>query len=291
MKANYFNKWEIKQALSNSKSDPLEAKYMLEEYLSKYPRDYTIYTYYSAVLITLGEFDKAEKVINSVEHMASKDEEFNNKLNKVDLLKKSILFNKIKLLCYQEKYKELLQLYSNNISETKHMDVNQIEVYCKKKMGELNINKDALYPYLFRQIIKYEESDFLNHIKKHLADYNQNVDTPNKNIFVPNFPIDIVVEEIKKYIPSDKAMFPRLIEDIYMFKYNGCGKENNKLTDYFKVVCFHNTSDFITILPVSEGRELKYVDLNYLIPIDENVKVKRLSQIEKFNNKYGQIKV
>ncbi len=291
MNANYFNQFEFKQAFSNTKDNPLKAKYMYEEYLSKYPSDYNIYTYYSVVLITLGQFDEAEKIINYVEEIANNDQNFCSRKNKLNILKQHILFNRLKLLCYQEKYHELNQLCVNHSKEIKCIEVSHVDVFCKKKIDELNFDSENTYPYLFRQINDYKESEFMDHIKKHLANYNQNIDKPNKNIFVPNFPIDIVIEEIKKYIPSDKAMFPGFIEDSYIFKYNECGRQNNRLTDYFKVISFHKTADFITMLPVSEGKELEYVDLNYLIPIDENVNVKRLSQIQKFNNKYGQIKI
>ena len=58
-----------------------------------------------------------------------------------------------------------------------------------------------------------------------------------------------------------------------------------KITDYFKVICFHNTSNFITMLPVAEGEFLPHVDLNYMLS-ESNHKVKIKSQIDKFNQRY-----
>ena len=80
--------------------------------------------------------------------------------------------------------------------------------------------------------------------------------------------------KVKKYIPSNKALFSRFYEDLYTFKYDECGIDKENTTDYFKVICFHNSDKFITMFPCAEGRELEYVDLNYLIPNDDNKELK-----------------
>ena len=103
-------------------------------------------------------------------------------------------------------------------------------------------------------------------------------------MFVSGFEIDRVLEEIKKYIPSDKRIYSGFYQDTYVFKYDFSGKDNNKATDYFKVICFHNTSDIITICPSLYCENLPYVDLNYMEK--EKPKQKTLSQIDKFNQRY-----
>ena len=103
-------------------------------------------------------------------------------------------------------------------------------------------------------------------------------------MFVSKFPINKVLEEIKKYIPSDKRIYNGFYQDTYIFKYDYCGKDDNKAADYFKVICFHNTSDFITMCPSTNCQYLPCIDLNYMAK--EKPKQKQLSQIEKFNKRY-----
>lgn len=120
--------------------------------------------------------------------------------------------------------------------------------------------------------------------------YNQNIEEPNPNLFTPNTDVLKITEEIKKYLLSDKRIYPDFIDDVYIFKYDNCGTVNQKSVNYFKVICFHNTKNIITMCPVNDNLNIPYIDLNYLnqenIQEQSNPKVKRLSQIEKFNQRY-----
>lgn len=287
----FFNTWEFEQAYNifHNLHNPIDAKFLFEEYLKKYPKDYLAYTYYISVLITLGEFEKAEKHLNSLKFL------FNNKqlsfeTDKLYALERRIIANTLRLLAYQEKFEELYQYYLINQNKINHIDkdmnLNHIVFYCKFKLGKLDSTKRAHKTYLFRQIIKYDYNDFLAHIKKHLADFNQHVNISNQSIFVPDFPLEKVLDEIKKLIPSDKKLYTGFFENSYIFKYDECGKDYNKLTNYFKVVCFHNTNNIITIYPSIENNYVPFIDLNYLKENNDKPLVRRLSQTEKFNLKY-----
>lgn len=283
----YFDSWELQQILDITKTNPLEAKAKYEEYLEKYPTDYISYRYYIEILIILNDLDQAEKVLNYIQNKANNDKTFSN-LEKKEMFNDHLSFVRLKLLTYQEKYEELYHscLEFPNRIET---NLNSITFYCKKKLGMLDPSIRDKNAYLFRQIIQYEESDFLRHIKKHQADSNKDLDKPNKNIFTPDFPFDEVINEIKKYIPSDKKLCTGFYENVYTFKYNNCGRVDNKMVNYFKVICFNNTQEFITMIPTTEGKYLPYTDLNYLITDTptQSSKVKRVRQIDKFNQKYG----
>ena len=71
-----------------------------------------------------------------------------------------------------------------------------------------------------------------------MVKYNTDLEKPNKLLFSSDFPIDKVVEEVKKYIPSNKRLCEGVFEDHYIFKYDMCGRVNQKPEDYFKVICF-----------------------------------------------------
>lgn len=62
---------------------------------------------------------------------------------------------------------------------------------------------------------------------------------------------------------------------------------DNKNTNYFIVVTFHNTPYLISMYPCSNtSNNLEYVDLNYLKETN-NKNIKRLSQIDKFNKRFN----
>jgi len=287
MKNNYFNSWEFSNAVSIAKNDPIEALARYEEYSKKYPKDYTAYPYYASTLITLGKFKEAEKLLNYSMNLAYEDTKFCEDAKKIKFFNHSILYVKFRLLIYLGKYDDVLKIYEDNHDETKDMDLNSIDFFCRIRAGKTKGERNNFNTYLFKQVVEYREEDFLEHIKKHLDEYNIDVEEPNLNVFVANFPIYDVINEIKKYIPSKRRICSGFYEDTYVFKYDGCGRDNNKLSDYFKVICFHDTSNFITIIPVFDCQNLPYTDLNYMVKEDINVKVKRKSQIDKFRDRYN----
>lgn len=287
MTNKYYDSWEFKKALSHTTSDSYEAIAKFEEYIKKYPEDYFGYIYYSANLVTVGRLEEAKKVLDYLETAVNKDYKFIHKEeNKMNDIKRSIIFIRLRILSYEEKYEELYEILQKDKGLVAEFDIGDLSFYCRKKLGMLDSNRREINGYLFRQIIEYKESDFLEHIKKHLADYNKDLDEPNKNIFVPDFPVLQVIEEIKKYIPSDKRICAGFWDNIYFFRYDNCGRDKNKMVNYFKVICLNNSSDFITMCPVAGCENLPYVDLNYMVDNDRSSKVKKVSAIEKFNRKH-----
>ena len=284
MKKKYFDNWKFEQALSCINDNPLKAKLMYKEYIEKYPKDYCAYSFLASALITLGEFDEAGKVLLVVKKLIDKDKHFNSDYTKMMLFENSFYFNKVRLLSYQENYNELYKLCINQLKNLEYIE--DISFYCQSKLGKLNTENRVANSYLFRQIIKYDEKDFLYHMKKHLTDCNFSTDLPNQSIFTSKFPLEEVIKEIKKYMPSQKCLYSGFFDNIYIFKFDNCGKDNNKVTNYFKVVCFHNTNDIITMYPSNDCKNLPYIDLNYIVPEDMEFKVKKLNQIDKFNQKY-----
>ncbi len=287
MKEKYYNVHEFNQAISLFDINPYEAKLRFEQYLEKYPKDYSAYVHYASILITLNELGDAEKILDLVQKSFNNNSRFYNDPNKRKLLKNKFDFEKTRLLSYKGLYEEAHQLSPYLYSDLKdQISVHRLRFFCEKMCNKLNVNRDTCGSYIYKQIFQYMESDFIEHINKHTANYNQDRDNPNNNIFSPDFPIHKVVNEVKKYIPSERKILSGFIDDVYFFKYDQCGRKNNKIVDYFKVICFHDTANFITMLPVEEGKYLPHVDLNYLKETKENSIVKRKSRVELFNQKY-----
>ena len=285
MKNKHFDFWELRQISSIAKKNPIEANLRYEEYLKKYKDDYNSYIFYAMNLICLGELDKAEKVLEFVESKINDNSEVFAELGKLKTFEESYFWAKIKLLSYQEKYAELYELLLKSNPEMRQK-VSVLNFYCRKKLGLLDINRrdSDSNSYLFKQILEYREDEFVDHVQQNLLE-EKYINEETKAIFVSNFPVNRIINEIKKYIPSGKKLFSNYWDNNYIFKYDGCGKVDGKSVDYFEAVCFHNTSNIITIRPISNGQNLPMVDLNYLVQdINSNVK---MSQIDKFNKRYN----
>ena len=164
-------------------------------------------------------------------------------------------------------------------------DIEKVLFYLECKLGiNEKLNRNNLN-YAKRQILEYNEDDFLYHIRKHLADFNKDLDEPNKFIFAVDFDIEKIYQEAKKYIPSDKKLLSGLYEEHYYFKCDECGRVNNKITDYFKIIGYYDTSNFITMCPTIKVDNIPCVDLNYLKDNTQS-NVKKISQVDKFYKRY-----
>lgn len=286
MKIQYYNSIDFNKIIKIMNTNPIEAKNKFEEYLNNYPKDYSAYLWYIETLICLGEFKKGEKILNFIDNKLKNDSNISHEKVKIDIFNKHKFYVIIKLLSYQEKYNELYSYCMKNIDRINEEGINHLLFWCKKHLGKIDPERRDTNLYLFRQIVEYKESDLIEHMKKHDADcYEENINS--KGIFNSEFPLKKVLDEIKKYIPSKKCTYPRLFENEYTFKYNECGRENNKLVNYFKVICLHNTNNIITAYPSNDCENLPYIDLNYLIKKEEPTKIKRISQVDKFNQKYN----
>ena len=103
----YFDNWEFNKIIPLIETNPFEAKIRFEEYLKKYPKDYTTYPFYISTLITLRELNEAEKVLEYITTIIDQDIKYvNNYKNNTrsKLLNEHILTVKVKLLLYQDKY-------------------------------------------------------------------------------------------------------------------------------------------------------------------------------------------
>ena len=273
-----FNNYELSQISKEIKYNPYSALDKLEEYLRVFPKDSCAYSYYIKVLIDLGRFEDASFVFNYAEN------EFPDNINI------NFIFAKIRLLMFTGKYDEAYNLYRNYKEELaeKGFRTDIFETVYDIKVKNASLDKDPSgNKYLYNQTINYSFDDFLEHMQKHMADYNKDSDNPNPVIFSYDFPFDKVLSEIDKLIPNNDRINYSFFYNLYAFKYDANGRINNKTVNYFRVVTFHNTKDIITMYPMQNGDYLPYVDLNYLNDVYDSKQVKKLSRVDKFNQKYS----
>lgn len=285
----YFDSYEFNRTKKMGYYYAMDMKEKYDEYFLKYPKDYTSYPYYASFLMKYGCLDDALKILDYGYQLSKHDRKFMKSVDKVIFLDKFYYLYKLKIMFYKENYQEVLDIYYDHYEVLKESinESDAIIMYCKKKIGEVIPLREKVKSYLYRQIIEYRESDFLDHIKKHLADEAIHMENASSSIFVPDFPIDDVFGEVKKYIPSPNCLYPGGMEDAYIFKYNECGRDHYRLTDYFKVFCFHNTREFITMTPsIVNEKVFPCIDLNYLKNEKDDFSHIKINQIDKFLKKY-----
>ena len=283
-----YNSKERSTILKHKSSNPTYVLKMLEEYLSVYPSDYIASSSYADVLITLGQLEEAEKLLDFI---SEKLDQFEAS----DRLIVNFLDVKLRLLIFQEKYEEAITLFDKYYRgdsklklKSKMDDIKGLfSSYCLTKLGresEIEDNK-VFHLYSYQQIFDYSEERLLSHISKHEGG-NFNNNSSDNSLFYENFPLEEDIKEIKELDLKDKKLYGIYFSDIYYFKYtkNGISKEK-ETADYFKVVMAHNTKNIISMYPVQIGQFLPYFDLDYLNK-NKDSDDKKLSRIDKFNQKY-----
>ena len=272
-----YNSHTLYHIIKHIKYNPYYALTRLEEYIETYYKDYFGYLCYVKTLVDIGSFEEALSIIEFVESAFP---------NKVD---SNLYYHKLRIHAFLGNYETAYQIYNDNKEEFLRIDnrVGIFEIIYNKKVYN-NIERTSTPSrYLYNQIAEYSHDDFTNHISRHLADSNQNDKSPNPAIFNQNFPTKQVIEELKTIIPNDNRTYFNFSENFYVFKYDNCGKINNRNTDYFRVVALHNKNELITMYPMKSGIILPYTDLNYLKPEKDKPKVRTLTRTEIFNQKYN----
>lgn len=232
----------------------------IEEYLKKYPNDHYAISLYSGILVKNRKFDEARMVLDRLENQLKTNCKIVNNLYKYKSAFESLIYSNIQYYLYNDDYElafDCYHKYNNYINPEKYKN---LYFYLLKKLNKPELKSYYLGTYFQNQILNYDLDYMRMHIKKHFMRDSRD----SYNVFVNSFPIDIVLEEIKKYLVDENAFYGGLMEDIYFFKYDGCGKVVDTYSDYFKVVCYHGTTNIITMLPITEYSELTVIDLNYI---------------------------
>ena len=152
-------------------------------------------------------------------------------------------------MSYREQYEELYKTLSKSKEELSHMNMGDLLFYCRKKLGKIDFNQREHNSYLFRQIVEYKESDFLEHIKKHMSDYNAGLEEPNPNIFMSGFPIKEVISE--EYCHFFDAAAPIITKDSINMDIAFCGALSPEMIENIESTHFFNVH-WLTILSSEE---------------------------------------
>lgn len=270
----YFDNDDYSLVLQLVRNDKLETALLeCERYLSRFPYDVRACARYADILMRLGKFTEAEEVLNNVIFTSKTSE----------LFKQDVVFNKLKLYTYLGQYDKSLEILRDNFDslEKRGSDVTQILIFLKKKLGLLMCDNYQGSGYKIEQIVNYSEEEAIKCITRCHGN------TPNNSscYFNENFPIKDVYYKIRKMLPLETKAYENVIENVYFFKYLNNGIANSSKADYIKVYATLGTPDIITMYPFNLKERKECIDLTP--ELEELHKVKKLSQIDKFNQKYG----
>lgn len=282
--SSYFNEKEthnIKKYFD--KSDYLKALSLIYEYIEKYPEDVFIQFDYAEIMLRLGKFKEAEKIINSIDLNTIKKDEI-----KQNQRKEYLDLYHLKLDMINENYKEAYEILEKRKEAfTRRGYKFQADIiYILRKLGiDPVIDKNIkINTYLTRQAYQYSEEAFYEHIQKHL--YDQTEDNNDGVIFCKDFPYKEVCKELKEKLKDINCECDSISIVKYNIKYDNCGFVNGKLVNTFKIILFINSTNFITMYPYDNPHIEPHIDITPPIELYKS-KQKRLSQIEKFNLKYN----
>ena len=243
-------------------------KYALEEfkkYIEKYPKDIGARLYYARFCHMIGEFSSFKKIIDSIHSITDFD-------NIID--KKQYFYLMIRKYLYEAKYQECYIYIKNNIEYFYSAGKRDLEIMTFL-MQRLNItdSKACDVPnYFLKQIVDYDKERLFTHIKN----FHFNKDFNIEKIYTR------ITEEIPNMTPYNEG----LLTKSYIFKYDKCGYYQEMLVDYFKVYTLIDSNNITTMFPFNNTSRLNYLDINDLRYKEDKVKVKTISQIDKFKKRY-----
>ncbi len=244
------------------------ARLSLESYIKKYPE----------------QMNAIKKYISLVENTEYQEEGFHfleQYLNSDNYGIKDRIIVHIHMKEYQKALEEIANIPNEEVSNSKRMD--QARNYIYTKTGRLSEISGEFYS--IGQAKNYSKEKALSHIKLHLEGHN-------KSYFKSEENIEDIYEKLGRILPSChlcKANNPLLNQYNFYLKEVGYTRFAMPV-DYFKVVTLPNSFDILTMYPCDNSKEAN--DYEKLLNQKEKEKVKvmrRESQVEKFNHRYGKV--
>ena len=226
------------------------------------------------------ELGKLETNIGNIEEGINLlNELLDSKLKSLAL--EQLIYLEIRYQKYEEAYQHYQELErcSDYIKKKRFV---KTKIFLEYKLGILQLeNYQEQVHYFINQLLCYNSEIAIKHIKLHL-------DKDEEKITHSTYSESIDIDKLYKYA-EERIMNSNPDEyemvDKYIVKCNEViGKTiENKLTDTLRVVTLPNTKNILSMYPMPA--------LNNELSIEENIiktkQIKRESQIDKFNRRYG----
>lgn len=260
------------------------AKMLVNDLIKDYPDDNVLVYEFVRILCFEGQYKEAFKLLKNL-----KDQEIYYAFSLTILAILSKDMDSMKYYYY--KY------YANNVFDdpfSKEIQQNALKIYLQKIFEPDKEIDTGIYPdetrgaYYIKQLANYDE----NLAYKHIIDSHVATTSLSKTKFRPDIDVKELMKEVKKLIEDNEGKsYLTNWNEVYYIYYPRCGKTNGQSDyslDYLVASPIYNTSDVLTIYPC--GKNVLNTPINYPLKNEEvkGKELKRVSQTEKFNRRYGQ---
>lgn len=161
----------------------------------------------------------------------------------LELINLDLLENKL-----DEAYKLLQENYTRLMNVVDNKVITNTDFYIRYKLGLLNDDDDKT-KYYRRNLIRYNQNDVINHIKRHT---NSSDGKKIHSQFSENIDIYVLLYNAKKLISNINPSYSTSV-DIYYVNYGEVvGNVNDEETTYLEIVTYINTKNILTIYPISK---------------------------------------
>ena len=307
MAKDYFNRHEYVKIINMIEYDVFAARDMVEKYIEQYPLDYSAYCVYANTLVETGRFKEAEEILELAEYKSKRQKKYIES-SRSKLFYKDLVFARMRIFAHTGRLYQFLDACGDNKEILLDANINlSLAITCFAHETDLTRkNRDEVFGYTAKQYIEYREEE----LKRNIIELHSEAGISEDNnrltgMFYRDFPLDEVIEEVKKYIPSDKVHYDGMVNNAYYFRYDSNGKcagnrDRNKTktynkdeirlqdTNYFKVLVFEKNNKIFDIYPCENTKGFEYVDLNYLKEKTEP-KAEKKDKVALFYKKYPNI--
>ncbi len=203
------------------------------------------------------------------------EEYYYNCIGDIKEYKNDSYWKKVCLYLRQNKTKEALDCLKK-ISKS-YIRVHQHQFNQIYAMLDIDIYDYYNDNYTIKQIKNYDFSLALDHIKRHTveSDYYK-----SRIVFDSHIKIDELANDIITELDEDTLKYCDIFNH-YIVEYEGAGRNDEIEANYIEVITLLNSKNIITMFPVTSDNVFSSCKID-----KEPKKIKRKSQIEKFNERY-----
>lgn len=175
-----------------------------------------------------------------------------------------------------EAYKDFKEFQDIKMKDEYDKLTHTMLVYFNKELNlNMNIKSEM---YVEKMIENYDLEKVIKHISKHKYYDSKKL---KHSTFIDGIDINELLKYAYENIGEENYIYNNFT-DCYIIRCDKIGIENEKNLNYLKVITLPNTKKIVTLYP-SDKMNLS----NTLEETEQKEKVKKISQIEKFNKKYN----